>query len=159
MVSQPGVSDVASECLERMKGQARDENGEVIHGKNNPHAPFKSQTEAYRFAAMVGHRLDRRTENEPMQTKWATTSITKDVDFEALFSYTGRDLDYVDWVDAMNRCADWGAKYIDAYHKVDDEYTLGYLIEILTTDDEIDECTHCSVWRKTSDESCWFCKS
>lgn len=157
MVSQPGVSDTAMRYLKLMKGHIYDENGEVTSGKLHPHAPFKTEMEGYRFCAMVGHRLDCRTDGGSMVTKWSTDSITKGTDFEALFSHTGRDLDYKDWVDAMNRCADWGAIYVNEYHYVAGEYKLSDLVEILTTDDDIHECEHCSVFRKTSDESCWFC--
>ena len=159
MVSQPGVSDEATICLERMTGAIYDEEGKEKIGKPRPHAPFKHQTEAYRFSAMVGHRLDRRTEGGVMVTKWGTDSATGGTDFEALFAHTGKELDHIDWVDAMNCCADWGAIYIDGYHRDGDQYTLGNLIEILTTDDEIHECNSCRAWRKTTDEKCWFCKS
>ena len=157
MVSQPGVSDKATQCLESMAGAMWDGNGEKIVGKTHPHAPFKDQKDAYRFCAMVGHRLDKRTEEGAMVTKWSTDSISKGTDFEALFSHTGRDLDYIDWVDAMNRCADWGAIYINEYYHIAGEYNLSELIETLTTDDDIHECNHCSVYRKTTDENCWFC--
>jgi len=160
MVSQPGVSDEATICLERMCGAIYDDESQKIIGEKNQHAPFEHQTGAYRFSAMVGHRLNRRTEEGGvMVTKWSTDSVTKGIDFKTLFTNTGREIDYIDWVDAMNRCADWGAKYIDIYHRSGDEYTLSYLIEILSTDDEIDECVHCGARKRKDEQECWFCKS
>jgi hypothetical protein len=158
MVSQPGVSDDASRYLKLMSGTIFDENGNPKVGVKMAHAPFRNEIQAYRFCAMVGLRFDRRTEQGLMTTKWSIDAAAiKDEDFNALFSHAGRDLDYQDWVDAMNRCADWGALYVNSYHYAGGEYTLSNLIEIFTTNVDIHECGHCSVFRKTIDENCWFC--
>ena len=141
-----------------MTGIIFDEQGQKT-GKIQ-HAPFKNQIEAFRFSAMVGLRLNRRSEEGQMVTKWSTDSVRGDegIDFEKLFSHLGRDLDYVDWVDAMNRCADWGAQYIDNYHCQGDLYTLSELIQILVMDDEdIEECQNCKIWKEKTDAPCHFC--
>lgn len=142
-----------------MTGAVFDEQGEKTADKIQ-HAPFKNQTDAFRFCAMVGLRLNRRTEVGQMVTKWSTDSVRgkEGTDFEKLFSHVGRELDHVDWVDAMNRCADWGAQYIDKYHCQGDLYTLSELIKILASDDEeIDECHNCKIWKVKTDGPCHFC--
>ncbi len=159
MVSQPGVSAEATLCLERMTGVSYDEQGQKAAHKI-PHAPFRTQTEAFRFSAMVGLRLNRRTEEGQMVTKWSTDSVRGDegTEFEKLFSHIGRERDYVDWVDAMNRCADWGARYIDRYHRQGDLYTLSELIKILVSENkDIVECHNCKVWKEKTDGPCHFC--
>ena len=160
MVSQPGIGINAARVLKQLCGTTFDEENKPITEKNL-NCPFKTEIQAYRFCAMVGLALDKRTTDGMMQTKWSVESIynSGEKHFADLFSIAGRELDYVDWVDAMNRCADWGAIYISKYYFVAGKFTLAPLIELLNSDSDFTECDKCGAFSPSKDKEskCWKC--
>lgn len=160
MVSQPGVGQEAGRILKQLCGTLYDGDNNALAGKN-PNAPFKTEIQAYRFCAMVGLALDRRTNDGLIQTKWAVESIHNagETKFEQLFSIAGRETDYTDWVDSMNRCADWGSIYISKYYFIGGVFKLSHLIGLLNSAMEFTECAKCGAFgdSENSDEICWKC--
>lgn len=160
MVSQPGVGIDAARILKQLSGTKFDEKNEPVREKDQ-YSPFKTEIQAYRFCAMVGLAFNKRTTDGMMQTKWSVDSINNlgEKHFPELFSIAGRELDYIDWVDAMNRCADWGALYVSKYYLVGGNFTLAPLVNMLSSASDFIECGKCGAFsQKDSEKSdCWKC--
>ena len=92
---------------------------------------------------MVGLAFNKRTTDGMMQTKWSVDSINNlgEKHFPELFSIAGRELDYIDWVDAMNRCADWALTSQSTI--LWGQFYLGTLVNMLSSASDFIECEKC----------------
>ena len=155
MVSQPGVSEEAGNVLKLMSGTVFDDQGNVVRLKKNTYAPFQTEIQAYRFCAMVGLALDKKSLNG-FTTKWSASSpdLVKPK-LNELIEILGNELDAEDWVQAMNEAADWGATYIKKYHYIGGEFLLSTLIELLHNAAEKIECKRCGAINSSGNEICW----
>ena len=155
MVSQPGVSDEAGDILKLMSGTIFDDKGKPISARKNRYSPFQTEISAYRFCAMVGIALDKKSTGS-YSTKWSASSPDlAGPKINQLIEILGDELDAEDWVQAMNSAAEWGATYVKKYYFTSGEFHLSNLISLLHDTDEKVECRRCGAFNVLSVEKCW----
>lgn len=141
-----GLSDESFEIVKKMTESDAD-------------SPFKHEFHVYRFAAMLGLILNKKTSGSVNWTgKWNSSTITGqgEYDFNEIFSILGSGRDYVDWVKSMDEYADWGIKYIENWYGSDGKYNLTSLVDILSENDLID-CDYCGFYDLRENNKCNRC--
>jgi len=141
-----GLSDESFEFVKKMIGK-------------DVNTPFKLEFHVYRFAAMLGLILNKRTSGSATWIgKWNSSTITGngEYNFEDIFSILGAGRDYVDWVRAMDEYADGGIKYIENWYGSDGKYNVTGLVRILSEKDLV-ECVLCGFYDSHENIKCDRC--
>jgi len=134
-----GLSEESFEYVKKMVGK-------------DAETPFKDEFHVYRFAAMLGLILGKKTSNSKNFTgKWNSSTITGqgEYDFSQIMEILGQELDYLNWTKSMDEYADWGIKYIEGWYGSDGKYNITGLVNGLSNGDML-ECIECGFFNDST---------